>query len=59
MAGKILLLLAVGAIFSIYIGDMLGCILDPSSASIFRVLTFTALLIGTITGTAILKIRKK
>jgi hypothetical protein len=38
---------------------MLGCIFEPSSATIFKVITFSALLTGTIIGAAILKIRKK
>jgi hypothetical protein len=38
---------------------MLGCIFEPSSATIFKVITFSALLTEAIIGASILKNQKK
>ena len=51
----ILAFLTVGAILSIYIYDMLGCIFEETPIPLFELLGFAAILIGSIGGFVIIK----
>jgi len=53
--GIILILIIVGAILSIYISDILGCLIDESQIQVFNIATFTSVFIGVIIGAMILR----
>ena len=53
--GKILVLIIVGAILSIYISNILRCLVNGSQIQFFDLLTFTSIFIGTIIGAIILR----
>jgi hypothetical protein len=52
---KILVILTVEAILSIYISDMLGCIFEEYPILALELITFSAVLSGTISVTVVLK----
>jgi hypothetical protein len=57
--GKILVFLIFGGILSIYISDMVGCLVNQNQRQLISSITFASILTGTIIGAAILKIECK
>jgi hypothetical protein len=49
--------LIIGAIFSVYTSDILGCLIDENQIPLINLVTFTSIFSGTIIGAAILKMK--